>query len=37
MKWMDYLKYYHGGSITKSYEMGNKIGMGKFSVVYHGK
>ena len=31
---MEYLKYYKGASITQLYEMGQKIGIGKFSVVY---
>lgn len=31
---MDFLKYYKGESIQKRYDIGEKIGTGKFSVVY---
>lgn len=33
-KWMEYLRYYKGCSITMLYEMEEKIGIGKFSIVY---
>lgn len=31
---MENLKYFQGSSITQIYDMGEKIGVGKFSVVY---
>lgn len=33
-EWMDHLKYYKGSSINQLYDMGDKIGIGKFSIVY---
>lgn len=32
--WMENLKFFQGNSITQIYEMNDKIGVGKFSVVY---
>ena len=31
---MDHLKYYKGSSVSQMFDMGEKIGVGKFSVVY---
>jgi hypothetical protein len=31
---MELLKYYKGESVQKKYEIAEKIGTGKFSVVY---
>lgn len=31
---MELLKYYKGDSVQNRYEIGEKIGTGKFSVVY---
>jgi RIO-like serine/threonine protein kinase len=31
---MELLKFYKGESIQKKYDIGEKIGTGKFSVVY---
>lgn len=28
------MKFYKGASITQLFDMGNKIGVGKFSIVY---
>lgn len=36
-RWMENLKYYKGSSISQMFEMGEKIGIGKFSVVYRCK
>lgn len=36
-EWMEHLKFYRGCSISMLYEMGEKIGVGKFSVVYNDK
>lgn len=33
-EWMELLKFYKGESVQKKYEIGGKIGTGKFSVVY---
>lgn len=33
-QWMDLLKFFKGVSIQHQYEMGDKIGTGKFSIVY---
>ena len=33
-QWMDHLKFFKGSSITQLYDMEEKIGIGKFSVVY---
>ena len=32
--WMEHLKYYRGSSVSQLFDMGEKIGIGKFSVVY---
>ena len=32
--WMEHLKYFKGASIAQLYKMSDKIGIGKFSVVY---
>lgn len=32
--WNEALKFFKGGSIENNYEMGRKIGTGKFSIVY---
>lgn len=31
---MELLKYYKGDSVQQKYDIGDKIGTGKFSVVY---
>ena len=31
---MEFLKFFKGSSINLLYEMGEKIGIGKFSIVY---
>ena len=31
---MEYLKFFKGSSAQQHYEMGQKIGTGKFSIVY---
>jgi len=36
-EWMKYLKFYQGHSLAMLYDLGKKIGIGKFSVVYNGK
>ena len=33
-EWMDLLRFYRGESVQQKYEIGQKIGTGKFSVVY---
>lgn len=37
MEWMELLKFYKGVTIQQQYEIGRKIGTGKFSVVYEAK
>lgn len=34
LEWMELLKFYRGESVQQRYEIGEKIGTGKFSVVY---
>lgn len=34
LEWMELLKFYKGDSVQQRYEIGEKIGTGKFSVVY---
>jgi serine/threonine protein kinase len=34
LEWMELFKFYKGESVQKRYEIGEKIGTGKFSVVY---
>lgn len=34
VEWIELLKYYKGDSVQKMYDIGEKIGTGKFSVVY---
>lgn len=36
-EWMELLKYYKGESVQQIYEFGEKIGTGKFSIVYRCK
>jgi hypothetical protein len=33
-EWLELLKFYKGDSVTSRYEIGEKIGTGKFSLVY---
>jgi hypothetical protein len=37
LEWIELLQFYRGVSIQQQYEIGKKIGMGKFSVVYEAK
>ena len=37
MEWMELLKFYRGVTVQQQYEIGRKIGTGKFSVVYECK
>ena len=34
VEWIELLKFYKGDSVQKKYDIGEKIGTGKFSVVY---
>ena len=31
---MEYLKYFKGSSVSQVYDFGEKIGIGKYSIVY---
>ena len=36
-EWLELLKFYKGFTIQQLYEIGRKIGTGKFSVVYEAR